>query len=124
MEVPVSAKDRRAADLVLIGPKEVMHLEIERHLVDFQAQLRAATLKRDALAVRFAQPVRLVLVIPDRKSSRQTVRQLAPLLDRTMPARSRHIRHSIKTGESIGADGILFWPIPPSRRIRARNQVG
>jgi transcriptional regulator with XRE-family HTH domain len=83
LEVPVSSTDRRAADLVLEGPLEVLHIEIERRLVDFQAQLRSATLKRDALAARTTRPVRLILVIPDRRSSRQ----LVAVLHRCSPGR-------------------------------------
>ncbi len=49
MEEPVGRGDRRCADLLLIGPDEVIHVEVERWLVDFQAQLRAAQLKREAL---------------------------------------------------------------------------
>jgi len=50
LEVPVAPGDRRAADLLLSGPTEILHVEIERALVDVQAQLRAAQLKRQALA--------------------------------------------------------------------------
>ncbi len=50
LELPVASGDRRAADLVLSGPEELIHIEIERTLVDFQAQLRSAQLKRHALA--------------------------------------------------------------------------
>jgi hypothetical protein len=116
LEVPVSSTDRRAADLVLEGPLEVLHIEIERRLVDFQAQLRSATLKRDALAARTTRPVRLILVIPDRRSSRQLVADLASLLARTMPIASRRIRRCLVTGDSVGGDGILFWPMTGSRR--------
>ena len=47
LEVPVAPGDPRAADLVLTGPTEIIHIEIERALVDFQAQLRSAQLKRE-----------------------------------------------------------------------------
>jgi len=42
LEVPVAQGDLRAADLVLLGVDEIIHVEIERALVDFQAQLRSA----------------------------------------------------------------------------------
>ena len=38
-----------------------MLIEIERSLVDFQAQLRAAESKRESLAARERRPVRLVI---------------------------------------------------------------
>jgi transcriptional regulator with XRE-family HTH domain len=118
LELPVASNDRRAADLVLVGPDEVLHLEIERQIVDLQAQLRAAKLKRDALASRFVEPVRLVIVLPERRSSRDVVAKLGPLVERTMPARSAAVRRAILNGLPLGTDGILFWPI--SRR-RARE---
>jgi transcriptional regulator with XRE-family HTH domain len=117
LELPVStshrgAADRRAADLVLEGTSEVLHIEIERRLVDLQAQLRSATLKRDALAVRFQNPVRLILALPDRRSARAAVEQMSALIARTLPAGSARIRRSLVTGEPLDGDGILFWPMP------------
>jgi transcriptional regulator with XRE-family HTH domain len=110
LEVPVSDTDRRAADLVLEGADEVLHIEIERRLSDAQAQLRAATLKRAALAKRSALPVRLILALPDRRSTRRLVRELAPLLTRALPVRSDRIRRAIVRGGQVGGDGILFVP--------------
>ena len=120
VEMPVSRTDRRAADLVLVGQSEVLHLEIERHLVDFQAQLRAAKLKRESLVARFAQPVHLILVLPDRKSTRNAVRELDRILSRTMPVTSARIRRAIESGASAGGDGILFWPTSAGRRRAVR----
>src|SRR4029077_21114972 len=68
LELPIAAGDLRAADLVLEGADEVIHVEVERSLVDLQGQLRAAQLKREALVGRFDRPVRLVIAVPDRKS--------------------------------------------------------
>jgi transcriptional regulator with XRE-family HTH domain len=115
MERPVSDSDRRAADLVLEGRHEVLHIEIERTLIDFQAQLRAATLKREALSDRYTQPVRLILAVPDRRSTRASIRQLGTLLERAFPLRSRAIRRVIASGEQLGGDGILFWPTVRTR---------
>src|SRR6185436_12000297 len=50
LEVPVAPGDPRAADLILTGATEIIHIEIERALVDFQAQLRSAQTKRGLLA--------------------------------------------------------------------------
>ena len=65
LEVPIAAGDARAADLVLTSGRGVLHIEIERALVDFQAQLRSAQLKREALAAHDARPIRLVIAVPD-----------------------------------------------------------
>jgi transcriptional regulator with XRE-family HTH domain len=112
LETPVSSSDRRAADLVFEGPNEILHVEIERRLVDLQAQLRSATLKRDALAARYALPVRLILALPDRRSARTVVEQMGAVLDRALPVGSARIRRSLGTGEPVDGDGILFWPMP------------
>jgi transcriptional regulator with XRE-family HTH domain len=119
LELPVSSSDRRAADLVLEGASEVLHIEIERRLVDLQAQLRSATLKRDALAARYDVPVRLILALPDRKSARTVVQQMGVVLARTLPAGSARIRRTLITGEPLEMDGILFWPM----RHPARNRT-
>jgi transcriptional regulator with XRE-family HTH domain len=123
LEMPVSKTDRRAADLVLVGQREVLHLEIERRLVDFQAQLRAATLKRESLATRFAQPVHLILVLPDRKSSRYAVRELERIVSRTMPVASARIRRAIASGATAGGDGILFWPTAAGPAVKPAPAV-
>ena len=74
LEVPMGPDDRRAADLVLNGPNEVLHIEIERALVDLQAQVRAAQLKREALAERSSEPVRLILAVPDTRRRAPSLR--------------------------------------------------
>jgi transcriptional regulator with XRE-family HTH domain len=108
LEVPISPGDPRAADLLLVGPTEVIHIEIERALVDFQAQLRSAQLKRDALVPREEKPIRLVIAVPDRQA---TVARLTPfqqLIRLTMPATSRAIWRAIRSGQQLQGDGILF----------------
>ena len=50
MEVPIGSNDLRAADLVLTNDRQTLHIEIERAIVDLQAQLRAAQLKRQEFA--------------------------------------------------------------------------
>lgn len=108
LEAPVAAGDPRAADLLLIGPTQIIHVEIERALVDLQAQLRSAQLKRDALAVRQGRPVRLVIAVPDSRTARARVAPHADLLARTLPQPSRSIWQAIRSGEPLKADGILF----------------
>jgi hypothetical protein len=107
-EVPVSSADRRAADLVLESAVEVAHIEAERLITDMQAQVRAASLKRDLLANRYDRPVRLILAVPDTRTMRRLVREHAGLLARTLPVPSLAIWRSIRTGRAIGGDGLLF----------------
>jgi transcriptional regulator with XRE-family HTH domain len=108
LEVPVSAGDLRAADLVLAGPTEIIHIEIERALVDFQAQLRSAQLKREHLAAQDHRPIRLVIAVPDASTSRARLGPFTQLIAQTMPAASRTIWRAIRGGEPLTSDGILF----------------
>lgn len=108
LEVPVAAGDPRAADLVLTGATEIIHIEIERALVDFQAQLRAAQVKRELLAARDQRPIRLVIAIPDTATSRARLAPFAQLIGQTMPVSSRGIASALRSGEPLGGDGILF----------------
>jgi transcriptional regulator with XRE-family HTH domain len=112
MEHPVSrsATDLRAADLVLIGSAEVIHLEVERGIVDFQAQLRSAQLKRAALAELLERPVRLVIAIPGTRRMREKVAALEPALRVALPLPSARVWRSIRTGAPLGDDGLLFIP--------------
>lgn len=108
LEVPVAAGDLRAADLVLTGPTEIMHIEIERALVDFQAQLRSAQLKRELLAAKDDRPIRLVIAVPDTKATRGRLAPFTQLIDETMTAPSRSVWRAIRGGEPLMSDGILF----------------
>jgi len=110
LEFPIGPGDLRAADLVLEGAHEVLHIEVERSLVDLQGQLRAAQLKREALAERFDRPVRSVIAVPDRRSARTVVRSLGVAGSRTLAVSSRAIWHAIRDGSPLGADGFLFVP--------------
>jgi transcriptional regulator with XRE-family HTH domain len=112
VEVPVAPGDARAADLLLTGPAEVLHVEIERALVDFQAQLRSAQLKREALAAREERPVRLVVAVPDTRATRARLAPFGQLLAQAMPASSREIWRAIRTGGRLRSDGILFVRAP------------
>jgi transcriptional regulator with XRE-family HTH domain len=118
LEVPIGPGNPRAADLLLVGPKEIIHIEIERALVDFQAQLRSAHLKREALAANEARPIRLVIAVPDTRSSRVRLEPFARLITQALPAPSRDIGRAIRTGEPLLADGILFVRAPLVRATR------
>lgn len=109
LEHPIGlAPDLRAADLVLVSPVEVIDLEIERNLADLQAQLRAGMLKRDDLAHRFVQPVRFVLVLRDTTRLRQMVHAYARAISAALPKNSREVLAALRSGEPLGADGLLW----------------
>jgi len=113
LEMPAAPGDPRAADLVLTGPTEVIHVEIERALVDFQAQLRSAQLKRDLLAAQDQRPIRLVIAVPDAAASRSRLAPFSVLISQTMPKTSRSIWSAIRGGEPLTGDGILFVRAAP-----------
>jgi transcriptional regulator with XRE-family HTH domain len=108
LEVPIAPGDARAADLVLTNANEIIHIEIERALVDFQAQLRSAQLKREALAARQPTPMRLVIAVPDTKTTRARLAPFGQVIAHALPGPSRQIWRSIRTGEPLNEDGILF----------------
>lgn len=114
LEVPVAPADARAADLLLVSADQILHLEIERALVDLQAQLRAAHLKRQALAESHQQTVRLIIAVPDTRATRARLAPFSELLARVLPITSARAWRTIRTGEPLGGDGILF--VRPPRR--------
>jgi transcriptional regulator with XRE-family HTH domain len=97
----------RSADAVLYGPEEVIHVEIERALADFQAQYRAAAEKRDELAAIHHRPVRLVMAIEDSRRNRDAVRR-HPAIRTALPAGSREVLASVRVGRHLGRDGLLW----------------
>ena len=112
LEVPIGPGDARAADLLLVGEGHILHIEIERALVDFQAQLRSAQVKREALSAQNPKPMRLVIAVPDTRSGRARLAPFAQLIAQTMPATSREIWRAIRTAEPLNDDGILFVRAP------------
>lgn len=107
LEAPVG-QGARAADILFAHPEEVAETEIERALVDFQAQLRAGQLKRDAIAAQERRPVRLVIAVPDSRTARERLAPFAVLIARSLPASSRHVWQALRSGRPIGADGLIF----------------
>lgn len=107
LEVPVAAGDLRAADMLLSHPDELVQIEIERALVDFQAQLRSGQVKRDIFAVGESRPVRLVLAVPDTHGTRESLRPIAALLRRALPLDTRGILAALRDGRALGSDGLL-----------------
>jgi transcriptional regulator with XRE-family HTH domain len=113
LEVPVAPGDRRAADLLLSSPVEILHIEIERALIDVQAQLRAAQLKRQALGEQETRPIRLVIAVPDTRTTRTRLAPFAELIARALPAQSATAWRALRSGEPLGNDAILFVRPPP-----------
>jgi transcriptional regulator with XRE-family HTH domain len=109
LEMPVAPPpDLRAADLVLTQADHAIHIEIERWLRDFQAQLRRAQLQRLGLGERLERPVRLVLAVADSRSSRSVLAQHAALVQAALPMRPRLVCAAIRSVEALAHDGLLF----------------
>lgn len=108
MEAPVGPGDARAVDLLVTRSDELAAIEIERTLVDVQAQVRSVQLKRNEIVKREERPVRLVLALPETRAVRERIAFFGELLDRQFPVPSRRIWRALRTGEPIEGDGILF----------------
>jgi transcriptional regulator with XRE-family HTH domain len=119
LEVPVSESDLRAADMVLVSDQSVVQVEIERSLVDFQAQLRAAQVKRESLAARMQREVRLVIAVPDTRTARARLKPYDELLLRSLPVSSRQVWASIRGGKPLSGDGIVY--VRPRDLTRRRS---
>ena len=114
LEHPVAPGDLRAADLLLAGTTDALHIEVERRLVDLQAQLRSAQVKRSMLAQQMDIPVHLVLAVLATARNRAILAALAPVLSKALPRTSAEVWRAIRTGEPLGADGLLIVrPAPP-----------
>jgi len=97
----------QSADVLFLGVDEILHMEIERRVIDFQAQFRAALQKREYLARR-DRPVRLVIVCEDSRTNRATLRQHESLIRTQLPADSRQVLRALRLGRPLGADGFLW----------------
>ena len=131
LEVPVGNADLRAADIVLESDDEVLHIEVERTLVDFQAQLRAAQLKRESLAAELQRPVRLVIAVPDTRAVRARVgavcrppaRKLAELSEKHLGSSSRNVGRRWRTGScSFESARLLSVRVHQRRRLVVRRR--
>lgn len=112
LEAPVG--EGRAIDVVLFTAGEIVAIEIERLLVDFQAQFRAADAKRSALAAEHTRPVRLVMIVADTHRNRLAVSSHDTLIRSALPGGTRQVVAALRSGRSLGRDG-LAW-VRPSRR--------
>lgn len=108
-QIEVAAGDHgQSADLVFYGADEILHLEIERRAIDFQAQLRSALRKRDVLAGRGDRPVRLILVFEDTRQNREALQLHTDLIQSRLPATSRDVLGALRQGQPLGRDGLLW----------------
>jgi transcriptional regulator with XRE-family HTH domain len=108
-QVEVAAGDYgRSADVVFYGAEEILHFEVERRAITFEAQLRSAKRKRETLAAKGDRPVRLVLVIEDTHRNREALVAHADLIRSQLPATSRDVLRSLRLGAPLGRDGLLW----------------
>ena len=101
-----------AIDMVLRGSDEIVAVEIERLMLDAQAQMRRLTLKREWLEARLGRPVRLVVIVEDTRRNRAAMAPHMSLLRTTFPAGSREIFGAIRSGRAIGRDGLAWLRRP------------
>jgi hypothetical protein len=94
--------------MVLGGAGEPILIEIERGLRDFQAQLRAAQLKRVALAERLGRPVRLVIAVPDTATARRALAPHADVVASGLPVTTRAAWAAIRSGGPLAGDALLW----------------
>lgn len=94
--------------MVLETPAEVVDVEIETTLADFQAQLRAGQLKRAALAEQMGRQLRLVIALPDSRRNRAVVADHRLVVQAALPTSSRRIWSALRSGSEIGGDGLLW----------------
>jgi hypothetical protein len=113
-EVPTGPGPMHAADILLENEQQVVQIEVERALVDFQAQWRAANLKRESLAGRLGRDVRLVVAVPDTSTVRRMLEQHADLISRAMPMNSKGIWLALRGCLVLDGDGLVF--VRTSRR--------
>lgn len=107
-ETPVAPGDLRAADLLLDGVGGTIHVEIERVLLDVQAQLRSGKIKREILAQRLGKPVQFLLAVADTRANRDRMAPFTDLLARALPVSSREAWNAIRSGAPMVGDGMLL----------------
>lgn len=108
LEVAVGER-RQAIDVAFFGAEEIQAHEIERLATDFQDQFRRADAKRRLLAGQHRRPVRLILVVEDTPRNRSAVEAHRSLVDIALPATSREILASLRSGEPLRRDGLLWF---------------
>jgi transcriptional regulator with XRE-family HTH domain len=100
--------DLRSADVVFFGATEILHVEIERLVADYQAQYRVLAEKREMLGAAHQRPVRLVLAIEDTQRNRSAIRPHASVVAAAFPAGTRAALGAIRGGGPLGRDAIAW----------------
>jgi len=116
LEVPTGPGPMQAADILLENEQQVIQIEVERALVDFQAQWRAANLKRESLSQRTGRAVVLALAVPDTTTVRKRLEPYGELISRALPMNSREIWRALRKCQQLDGDGLLF--------VRPRSTTG
>jgi transcriptional regulator with XRE-family HTH domain len=116
LEVPAGTHGE-AVDVVFFGPSEILATEIDRLLLDFQDVHRRNVRKQQFLADHHQRPVRLVMVVQDSPRNRRAVEPHLELIRTVLPAGSREVLQSMRSGEPLGRDGLLW--IRPHRPPRS-----
>ena len=104
----------QAVDLVITGGSEIVAIEIIRHLNDYQAQYRSAVLKREWLGRLHRRPIRVVMAVEDLRSNRAALAPFAAIIGSALPAGSRSVLDSLRSGQPLGTDGLLWVRRPPA----------
>ena len=107
LEVPAGVHGE-AADLGFFGPHEIIDCEIDRLILDMQAQHRRNAAKRDYLDGHHQRPVRLVMVVEDTARNRAVLAPHLGFIRDVLPAGSREILSAIRSGQALGRDGLLW----------------
>jgi transcriptional regulator with XRE-family HTH domain len=97
-----------AIDVCFFGPNEILAVEIDRMILDFQDQYRRNVRKREFLAGHHRRPVRLVMAIEDTQRNRSATAAHLGFLRSHLPAGSREITTALRSGEPLGRDGLLW----------------
>ena len=107
LEVP-AGDHGEACDIAFLGATEIIDTEIDRMILDFQAQYRRNSRKRAYLVERHQRPVRLVMVLEDTDRNRAAVAPHADFIKSALPAGSREILSALRNGAPLGRDGLLW----------------
>lgn len=107
-----------AIDAVFFATTEIHAYEVERTVGDWQDQNRRADGKRQMLAAQHGRPVRLVVAIEDTVRNRNVLAPHASVIRAALPAGSREVFASLRSGQPLGRDGLLWV-----RRRRVRRPV-
>lgn len=97
-----------AVDVMFLGPTEIIAVEIDRLLLDYQERHRRNDQKRRWLAERHQRPVRLVMVVEDSPRNRRAVEPHSELIRTVLPRTTRQVLTSLRTGEPLGGDGLMW----------------